>query len=104
MLKDPHSDIFTVGIGGAAGDGVREAGSNLGLLLRDLGYEVYLSFTYPSLIRGGHNFVRISFSKEKVWNDHSKLDTLIALNEETIQLHKSELNPGPSFLQIILNK
>lgn len=92
MLKDPHVEIFTVGIGGAAGDGVREAGSNLGLLLRDLGYEVYMSFTYPSLIRGGHNFARVSFSKEKVWNDHSKLDTLIALNEETIQLHRSELN------------
>lgn len=94
MLKDPYSDIFTVGIGGAAGDGVREAGSNLGLLLRDLGYEVYMSFNYPSLIRGGHNFARISFGKEKVWCDHSKLDVLIALNEETIKLHKAELNPN----------
>lgn len=92
MLKDPHSDIFTVGIGGAAGDGVLEAGSNLGILLRDLGYEVYLSSNYPSLIRGGHNFVRLSFGKEKIWSDHSKLDTLIALNEETVQLHLSELN------------
>jgi 2-oxoglutarate/2-oxoacid ferredoxin oxidoreductase subunit alpha len=94
MLKDPHSDIFTVGIGGAAGDGVLEAGSNLGLLLRDLGYEVYLSSNYPSLIRGGHNFIRLSFGKEKVWNDHSKLDALIALNEETVKLHMGELNTG----------
>jgi len=103
MLKDPHSDIFTVGIGGAAGDGVLEAGSNLGLLLRDLGYEVYLSNNYPSLIRGGHNFVRLSFSKgfssaegyggtRKIWCDHTKLDALIALNEETVKLHKDELN------------
>lgn len=92
MFKDLNSNTFTVGLGGAAGDGVREAGSNIGLLLRDLGYEVYLSFSYPSLIRGGHNFVRLSFSKEKIWNDHSKLDVLIALNQETIKLHQAELN------------
>lgn len=94
MQKDPHKNIFTVGIGGAAGDGVLEAGSSIGFLLRDLGYQVYLSSNYPSLIRGGHNFIRISFSKEKIWNDHSKLDAVIALNEETVKLHKNELNPG----------
>lgn len=92
MEKDLHSDIFTIGIGGAAGDGVLEAGSNLGILLRDMGYEVYLSSNYPSLIRGGHNFVRLSFAKEKIWNDHTQLDVLIALNEETIKIHTKELN------------
>lgn len=94
MNGDPNSEIFTIGIGGAAGDGVMEAGSNIGLLLKDLGYEVYLSNNYPSLIRGGHNFVRLSFSREKVWNDHSKLDVLISLNEETTGLHQTELNTG----------
>ncbi|MEK9177986.1 MAG: 2-oxoacid:acceptor oxidoreductase subunit alpha [Patescibacteria group bacterium] len=92
MSKDPHSGIFTVGIGGAAGDGVREAGQSLGALLCDLGYEVFISFNYPSLIRGGHNFSRISFSEGKVWCDHERLDVLIALNEEAIQIHKNELN------------
>jgi 2-oxoglutarate ferredoxin oxidoreductase subunit alpha len=94
MQSDPHKDIFTIGIGGAAGDGVREAGQSLCVMLCDLGYEVYLSFSYPSLIRGGHNFSRITFSKEKVWSDHEKLDVLIALNEETIQIHKNELHDG----------
>lgn len=92
MQKDIHSEIFTIGIGGAAGDGVLEAGSSLGILLRDLGYEVYLSSNYPSLIRGGHNFVRLSFAKEKIWNDHTELDVLIALNSETIKIHTDELN------------
>jgi 2-oxoglutarate/2-oxoacid ferredoxin oxidoreductase subunit alpha len=94
MLKDPHKDIFTVGIGGAAGENVKKTGINLGKLLRDLGFEVYLSFDYPSLIRGGHNFARLSFSKDKVWTDYSKLDVLIALNEETIELHKGEMKEG----------
>jgi len=91
MINDSHNEIFTVGIGGIAGDGIREAGTTLGFLLHKLGYEIYLSLDYPSLIRGGHNFVRLTFSKEKIWNDHTKLDALIALNDETIKLHKGEL-------------
>ena len=90
-MKDPNIDVFTIGIGGAAGDGVREAGQSLGTLLTSLGYEVFMSFTYPSLIRGGHNFARITFSKEKVYCDHTSLDVLIALNEETVKVHKNEL-------------
>ncbi|MEK9178124.1 MAG: 2-oxoacid:acceptor oxidoreductase family protein, partial [Patescibacteria group bacterium] len=91
MLENIHSDIFTIGVGGAAGEGVKKAGINIGMLLRDMGLEVYLSVDYPSLIRGGHNFVRLSCSREKIWNDYSKLDILVCLNEETKEIHKNEL-------------
>lgn len=91
MLKDTENDIFTVGIGGAAGDGVKKAGIEIGLFLRSLGFQIYLSLEYPSLIRGGHNFARVSASKNKVWNDHSKLDILFALNDETPGLHQNEM-------------
>ncbi|MGD0328677.1 MAG: 2-oxoacid:acceptor oxidoreductase subunit alpha [Minisyncoccia bacterium] len=86
-----HKEIHTVLIGGAAGDGVREAGLSLGELLIGFGYEIYSSFDYPSLIRGGHNVSRTSFSREKITSDYSTLDTLIALNEETVALHMGEL-------------
>jgi 2-oxoglutarate ferredoxin oxidoreductase subunit alpha len=92
--KKSHHSVFTVGIGGAAGDGVREAGTTLGTILAELGYEACFSFTYPSLIRGGHNFARISFSKEKIYSDHEALDVLIALNEESIVLHRAEMAEG----------
>lgn len=94
MLENSHSDIFTIGVGGAAGDGVKKAGIKIGAFLQSIGYEVYISFDYPSLIRGGHNFARISFSKDKVWNDHAKLDILIVSNEESVELHKNELKEG----------
>lgn len=90
-MRTSHEKVFTVGIGGAAGDGIRESGATLGAILAELGYEAVFSFTYPSLIRGGHNFSRISFSKEKIYSDHEALDVLIALNEESITLHRSEL-------------
>ena len=89
----PHENVFTVGIGGAAGDGSREAGASLAQLLVDLGFEAYVGFDYPSLIRGGHNFSRVSFSGEKIHEDHAALDVLIAMNEETLQIHKGELHP-----------
>lgn len=92
-MTDPHSGTFTIGIGGAAGDGVREAGATIGKVLSELGYEVAISFDYGSLIRGGHNYTRVSFSREKLWVDHEKLDILIALTEETVTLHRAELQP-----------
>lgn len=91
MFENGHSEIFTIGVGGAAGEGVKKTGINIGLLLCDLGLQVYLSVDYPSLIRGGHNFVRLSCSREKIWNDYSKLDILVCLNEETKEIHKNEL-------------
>jgi 2-oxoglutarate ferredoxin oxidoreductase subunit alpha len=94
LPASPHSQVFTIGIGGAAGDGAGEAGRSLGAMLTDLGYEVFISLTYPSLIRGGHNFSRVSFSREKVWCDHDKLDVLIALNEETVTIHQNDLLPN----------
>ncbi len=90
-MRKSHDSVFTIGIGGAAGDGAREAGNTLGTILAELGYESFVSFTYPSLIRGGHNFARLTFSKEKVYSDHEALDVLIALNEESIGLHRNEL-------------
>jgi 2-oxoglutarate ferredoxin oxidoreductase subunit alpha len=90
-MKKSHDSVFTIGIGGAAGDGIRESGATLGAILTELGYESCLSFTYPSLIRGGHNFARISFSKDKIFTDHTSLDALIALNEESIVLHRKEM-------------
>lgn len=89
-MKKAHDSVFTIGIGGAAGDGVRESGATIGAILTELGYQSYYSFTYPSLIRGGHNFARISFSKDKVNCDHKTLDVMVALNEESVTLHNSE--------------
>lgn len=90
-MKKSHDSVFTVGIGGAAGDGIRESGSTLGAILTELGYESFMSFTYPSLIRGGHNFARLTFSKEKVYSDHEALDVMIALNEESVVFHRDEM-------------
>lgn len=85
--------VLTLAIGGAAGDGIREAGIYTSHFLDRLGFFAYTAFYYPSLIRGGHNLARISFGYEKVRSDHRALDVLIATNLETVKLHAGELNP-----------
>ncbi|MCK5591900.1 MAG: 2-oxoacid:acceptor oxidoreductase family protein, partial [Candidatus Pacebacteria bacterium] len=98
MKQQPHDNVLTIMSGGAAGDGVRAIGSNLVKFIIESGYEAFASVDYPSLIRGGHNFSRMTFSNEKVFNDYSQIDVLIAFNEETIQIHLEELREGALIL------
>jgi 2-oxoglutarate ferredoxin oxidoreductase subunit alpha len=86
--------IRTIAIGGAAGDGVREAGINWSQFLNDLGYRTFSSFDYPSLIRGGHNYARISYAEAQLHADYRELDVLVAVNGESVLIHKDELKEG----------
>lgn len=88
------STIRTIAIGGVAGDGVREAGTNFSELLSALGYHTFFSFEYPSLIRGGHNYARVSYAEEAVHADYRELDVLVAVNAESVLVHRDELRPG----------
>jgi 2-oxoglutarate ferredoxin oxidoreductase subunit alpha len=88
------STIRTIAIGGAAGDGVREAGMNFSELLTELGYHTFFSFEYPSLIRGGHNFARISYAENVVHADYHELDVVVAVNAESVLEHLEALKPG----------
>ncbi|MGB3346099.1 MAG: 2-oxoacid:acceptor oxidoreductase subunit alpha [Candidatus Humimicrobiia bacterium] len=82
---------FSVLIGGKAGDGINQSGLLISHLLSQLGYYIYMYFDYPSLIRGGHNFSIIRASKNKIGSHSEKVDFLLALNQETIDLHKNRL-------------
>jgi 2-oxoglutarate ferredoxin oxidoreductase subunit alpha len=90
-MKNNSRQVFTVAIGGAAGDGAKEATINFGRLVARHGFEFYLSVDYPSLIKGGHNFARVSFCAQKLYSDFTSLDALIALNAETVAKHKKEM-------------
>lgn len=91
---DTRSSIRTIAIGGAAGDGVREAGINFAELLHELGYTTFSTFDYPSLIRGGHNFARISYALDEIHADYRELDVLVAVNAESVRVHAAALKPG----------
>ena len=85
---------IVVGIGGAAGDGVASAGNTLVLSLARQGLAAYSYNSYQSVIRGGHSWLRLRFSAKKPLNHGDQVDAVVALNQDTLDRHLQELQPG----------
>jgi len=85
---------YSILIGGKAGQGSRLGGLIISKLFHQLGYFVYTYEDYQSLIRGGHNFSQIRVSKREVGARKEKNDFILALDEDTILLHKDSLKSG----------
>jgi 2-oxoglutarate ferredoxin oxidoreductase subunit alpha len=84
-------DVFTVIIGGKAGQGVKKAGTVIGNLFAEMNREVFQINDYPSLIRGGHNFSVVSSSTKKIRSHYMKADLIIALDKRSYDIHKNNL-------------
>jgi 2-oxoglutarate ferredoxin oxidoreductase subunit alpha len=81
-------------IGGRAGDGISSAGQIVARLLAREGYHIYMHFDYPSLIKGGHNFAIVRAAEDDIGAVKNTVDFILALNQETVDLHRTRLNPG----------
>lgn len=80
------------GIGGEAGFGIMSAGTMLAKAFSRAGYGVIATNEYPSLIRGGHNFVSVRITTESAYAPKRSIQLLVALNKETVELHKEDLD------------
>ncbi len=89
---------FVLTIGGQAGQGIKSAGLLFSKTATRSGYNIFDFTEYPSLIRGGHNMMQISFSREEVTAASKLSNFLIALNQQTIDLHAGELCEGGAIL------
>lgn len=85
--------MYNILIGGAAGQGIDTTVLILERLLKRSGYYVFTIRDFMSRVRGGHNFSMIRFGNEVITSHSDRLDGIIALNEETISLHKDKLTP-----------
>ncbi len=81
-------------MGGQAGQGINAVSGIVSSVLCSQGYFTFNYRDYPSLIRGGHNFNILSISDEKIGSHESKLDGIVAMDENTIVKHKNELKKG----------
>ena len=81
-------------VGGEAGQGVQSVGLLLAKAMARWGYQVYADQDYESRVRGGHNFFRIRASDVPVEAVKESVDILIALNKESIDLHRREIREG----------
>ena len=85
---------FNILVGGEAGQGVQSIGIIIARTMARGGFNVFADQDYESRVRGGHNFFRIRISNTDIGAVAEKLDLLIALNSETIELHQKELKSG----------
>lgn len=84
----------TIGIGGAAGDGLDKTGDTLARTASRLGLYVYAFNSYQSIIRGGHIWLQIRLSEKKCYNHGDQTHALIALNEDSLERHAPGVEPG----------
>ena len=88
MSKDPCSIL----IGGEAGQGLVTIGDLLVKTLVRSGYSIVVTQDYQSRIRGGHNTFVIRVGTGDLQAAQEPVDLLLALDEDTVGLHGSELS------------
>lgn len=92
-----HREV-TVGIGGAAGDGLDKTGDTIAKTCSRLGLYLCAYNSYQSVIRGGHIWLRVRVSEEKVHTHGDHLGVLIALNQDSIERHAREVESGGAII------
>lgn len=83
--------MYNLLIGGAAGQGIETIVAIFEKLLKKTGYNVFTSRDFMSRVRGGHNFSLVRFGNEIIRSHSNYLNGIIALNEETIDIHKDKI-------------
>jgi len=86
--------IKNIVIGGTAGHGINTLSYFLVRILRDHGYYIHSMKDYMSRVRGGANFTQIRFGSKPIHSHDPKIDILMALNQEAIDLHSHRLRKG----------
>lgn len=89
---------FTIGIGGAAGQGVATPGDIFAKIFSRRGLHLNAYNAYQSIIRGGHTFLTIRTGADPVTNMGDRIDLLIPLNQDTMDRHLGLLGEGGACL------
>jgi 2-oxoglutarate ferredoxin oxidoreductase subunit alpha len=91
-VPESKPNSFQWKIGGEAGFGIQVSGLLFAKVCARAGLSVFDYAEYPSLIRGGHNTLQVRVSgTTRVRAPERTVDLLVALNAETVVLHKREL-------------
>ena len=84
----------TVLIGGEAGQGLVTVGQLLSKTLVRAGWRICVTQGYQSRVRGGHNTWAIRFGDREIGAPDEAVDLLVALDQESIGVHRGDLAPG----------
>ncbi|MDM7919316.1 MAG: 2-oxoacid:acceptor oxidoreductase subunit alpha, partial [Methanosarcina sp.] len=85
---------YILRVGGEAGQGLQTIGGALAKIFSRKGYHVFTHQDYMSRIRGGHNYYQVRFSDRQVMASKEAVDILLALDRNTIEIHKNSVKDG----------
>jgi 2-oxoglutarate/2-oxoacid ferredoxin oxidoreductase subunit alpha len=85
-------------IGGEAGQGLVTIGELLAKSLVRAGYFIRVTQSYMSRIRGGHNTFTFRVGNEEILAPQEPIDLLVALDKNTVLLHRQELSADGSVI------
>jgi 2-oxoglutarate ferredoxin oxidoreductase subunit alpha len=86
------SKVYSVLIGGKAGEGIKKATLVIATALMRRGWHVFQQDDYQSLIKGGHNFSIVSFAEEPVHTAYTKADLLISFDQRSMETHWQDVS------------
>ncbi len=81
-------------MGGQQGEGIESGGEILARVLASLGYSLFSQRLFASRIKGGHTTFALRIASTKIGTIGEAVDNLVALDQETIDLHGGELRAG----------
>jgi 2-oxoglutarate ferredoxin oxidoreductase subunit alpha len=81
-------------MGGQQGQGVESCGEILGRVLAQEGYSLFSQRLFASRIKGGHTTIALRIATKEVATIGEHVDCLVALDQETIDLHGKEVPEG----------
>src|SRR5215467_5709014 len=89
---------LSIGIGGAAGQGIATPGDILARIFVRRGLHLNTYNAYQSIVRGGHIFLTLRTADHPVLSMGDKLDLLVTLNQDTMDRHLAVLGTGAAVL------
>lgn len=81
-------------MGGQQGEGIESGGEILARVLAAQGYSLFSQRLFSSRIKGGHTTFALRIAGEKLGTIGEAVDVLVALDQETVDLHAGEVRRG----------
>jgi 2-oxoglutarate ferredoxin oxidoreductase subunit alpha len=85
---------FSLSIGGAAGQGIATPGNILARMFAARGLRLNAYNAYQSIVRGGHIFLTLRISDQKIHSHGDQINLLVCLNQDTMDRHLGLIGPG----------
>ncbi len=85
---------FSLSIGGAAGQGIATPGNILARMFVARGLRLNAYNAYQSIVRGGHIFLTLRVSDQKIHSHGDQVNLLVCLNQDTMDRHLGLMEPG----------